>query len=88
MASLFVFKSWQFCNKCYEFTLRYHLPIYMDPKTKTLPLKNISKTLVLLVALVQTFDCLMMLFVIEPKFLHSVSIGVELKIKLHNLLLY
>ncbi len=83
MASPLVFISWEICNYCFEFTLRYRFPIYMDTKTKTITVnKSFSKviTLSLFAALIQVFILLLMLFVLEPIHLPNIEIGVELKI--------
>ncbi len=82
MASPLVFKSCQIFNSCFEFTLRYRLPIYLDPKTRYIIVeKSISKVLPLsiFVVLNQGFTLLLMLFVLEPIHFPNTVIGAELK---------
>lgn len=84
MASPLALKSWQISNTCFEFTLQYRFPIYMDPKSGTLSVnKSISKMrrLGLFLAIMLLFTFLQLLFVLDPLQLSQhIKIGIEIKI--------
>ncbi len=83
MATPLVMKSWQVCNTCHEFVLRYRLPIYMDPDTRKFTVSRSYSKLIPIVfyaVIIQVFSCLLMLLLLESRYTYSTTIDLGLKI--------